>query len=236
MQTTVLRYRCMLGIFSMALCINVAALGVQTEEKHIEETLGQSTSNHRVKRGAGVITGAVIGGIFTVATAAASYRPNYGSGDKGGCKWLGTAPFCVGGCTDNDGMTAELRSSGHGWVNGRLFGELCWSGQKDLCCRSKADNNVWDGIWENHLTNDKLRCTAYKTNNACGAKLLCHSDSISYTWNFNIVGSHCNVLETMLANTFNGCKGDAHYGLIIFRPHTGNCGIYFNAVKYYKVE
>lgn len=231
----------MLWIFSLGLCINVAAPGVQPEEKSIEKTLGQSTFNqsinHRVKRDGGVITGAVIGAIFTAANnaAAAHMGANYGSGDKGGCQWLGTSPFCVGGCPPHHGYT-EMRRSRigpfMGRLNGRFFGEICLSGSKSLCCRSMANNNVWDGQWENHYANEKMRCVAYQANNACGAKLECYSDHSRSTSTFQIVGSQCNMLE----DHFRGCNGYATYGLIILGSHDGGCGSIHRELHFFKIE
>ena len=221
-----------------ALPFNVATM----EERNIQQKMGGISVNHRVKRDGGIITGAVIGGLFTLANTAAGTFPgaNFGTGSKGGCQWIGSAPFCHGGCNENDGFTQERRTGG-GFggnlrINGRYFGDSCLSGTKSLCCKSMAQNNVWDGQWENHSTNDKIRCLTYKIESRCGAKLECYSDNLDYTWKFNIVGSNCNVVETTGTKSYNGCRGDAKYGLIIFRSHSGNCGKYFDGVKYYKVE
>lgn len=98
----------------------------------------QADQISREKRDGGVITAAVIGGVVTIASAAAR-APTRSTGKFGGCEWYGNPIFCSPSCPANEGF--EIADRDKMW---------CLSGEKILCCKRNRDENAhaWAGDWQ----------------------------------------------------------------------------------------
>jgi len=135
------------------------------------------------------VTAAVIGAVITSSTnLVTNLLPSkLPPGEKGGCNWQGTAPFCGGSkrgtCTANRGYEAVRTEKycdddkiGFGCHNGnRAFGSECATGYKTLCCRGNTDG-VWVGNWESQDDAMIWDCFIERvTESECGGKLVCEN-------------------------------------------------------------
>jgi len=136
-----------------------------------------------------IITGAVIGASITASGTIgggliSKTNTNVQPGEKGGCHWKGTAPFCKGRCNRNVGEEEYIRHK-----------QNCLTGKKALCCKGREHDNTWDGVWEVAYTFTIQRCKNIEdqSNAACGMNLKCIDDNDNeYTW--EIGGSNCDRL------------------------------------------
>lgn len=118
---------------------------VVTVSLHLDsrELPGNQTDQlSREKRDGGVVTAALIGGVVTIASAAARAPPK-SPGKLGGCEWKGNGPFCSPYCERGYEQTQK--------DNPKDFVGLphCLTGQLIQCCKRNRDTNghTWAGDW-----------------------------------------------------------------------------------------
>ncbi|CAJ0580433.1 unnamed protein product, partial [Mesorhabditis spiculigera] len=132
--------------------------------------------------------------------------PNGYSEDRGGCRWFGTAPFCVETCpTDYDFIRESSGrcpdDSGRWCIPDASFGQPCsvffgLGMTKKFCCKSDPVDCTWSGRWMEAENGYNIYCRYDSSVGRCG-QLHCsinHRDRKA-VGNSLIEGERCDELE-----------------------------------------